>query len=229
MATEALTSETRHAGSLGTKDKVVPTNRSGASIGTAFTSLSKDGTTLPLRFKALKQELSKGRQTAILEGWYRLLSRLEGETLPQIKAIGSNLVPEVEYSDIVSNGGELPESAKAKLKTCGTLIVRGVVSQKQALDWKQDVRDYIAANPATSGFPKNNIQVYELYWSKAQLAARSHPNMLTTQRALNNVWVAKPEDKVVLGETLSYADRLRIRTVSTVHSGGRFFERLNKG
>jgi hypothetical protein len=60
-------------------------------------------------------------------------------------------------------------------------------------------------------FPASNPAVYELYWSPAQVAARSHPNMLAAQRWLQSLWHA-PE-KTVLGtqHTLSYADRLRIR------------------
>jgi hypothetical protein len=190
-------------------------NRQGKSIATAFTSLSTGPAALPSRFSALKQDLSKGRESAILNGWLRLLERLEGETHPQIEARGSSLVPEVQYSDIVANGGTLPLDAEQELKRCGTIIVRGVVSRDEALGWKQQVQKYIKANPSTGGFPAGNIQIYEMYWSRGQLLARSHPNVITAQKAMNNVWHAAPTDPVVLSEPLSYADRLRIRTVSS--------------
>lgn len=75
------------------------------------------------------------------------------------------------------------------------------------------MRGYIAANPQTKGYPKDDIQVYEIYWSKAQLAARSHENMLMVQRALNRVWHGQEGDVVDLEEPVSYVDRVRIRTV----------------
>lgn len=190
-------------------------NRNGESIGTAFTSLSTGPAPLPARFSALKQELSKGHEAEILAGWQRLLKRLDNETLPEIEALGSTIVPEVAYSDIVANGGVLPKDVEARLKRTGVVIVKGVVSREQALEWKQQVKDYIKANPQTGGFPAKNIQVYEMYWSRAQLEARSHPNVLAAQRAMNLVWTADEADPVVLNQPVSYADRLRIRTVST--------------
>ncbi|RFU32375.1 hypothetical protein B7463_g3985, partial [Scytalidium lignicola] len=187
-------------------------NRAGDSIGTAFASLSSGAAELPPQYVTLKQKLCGGHENALLDGWNRLLHTLETEILPQIQELGSKLVPEVNFSDIEANGGKLPKVIEEKLKTCGTLIVRGIVPREQALQWKQQVRDYISSNPSTGGFPANNIQVYETYWSKAQVAARSHPNMLATHRAMNNTWSVAPEDPIVLSEPLSYADRLRIRT-----------------
>lgn len=127
--------------------------------------------------------------------------------------MGRELIPAIDFAAI--KDGRFPESTKAELKRSGAIIVRGVVTEKQALDWKADIRNYIQANPQTKGFPKDNIQIYELYWAKAELEARSHPNMLAVQRALNEVWhTSKEDDPVDLGTPLTYCDRLRIRTVS---------------
>lgn len=64
-----------------------------------------------------------------------------------------------------------------------------------------------------SGFPANNPQVLELYWSTTQLRARSHPNLLKTQTSLmTKLWhVSNPQAAISLSLPLSYADRLRIR------------------
>lgn len=131
----------------------------------------------------------------------------------KIGDLNSSVIPEVEFADIVQNDGRLPKDIEHELRKCGTIIVRGLVDEKQALDWKQQIRDYVQANPQTKGFPAGNIQVYELYWSKAQLEARSHANMLLTQIVLNRVWTAKPQDPVDLEIPLTYCDRLRMRTV----------------
>jgi hypothetical protein len=189
--------------------------KGGGNVGDAFSSISAVATVLPARYAALKKELAEGREQAILKSWHRLLHHLESKTLPEIKELGSSIVPEVRYADIVANGDELPPPATALLKTRGVIIVRGMIDRQVALDWKQQTRDYVKANPSTTGFPKHDPQVLELYWGKGQVAARSHPNVMKVHRALNKVWSARPEDKIILSEVITYADRVRIRNVST--------------
>lgn len=62
------------------------------------------------------------------------------------------------------------------------------------------------------GFPEEDKQAYEIYWSKAQVQARSHPNVLATQKALmSKLYHAEPSVPLSLKSPVSYADRLRIR------------------
>jgi Protein of unknown function (DUF1479) len=61
------------------------------------------------------------------------------------------------------------------------------------------------------GFPSHDPQVYELYWSKSQVAARAHPRLLTAQEALLSLWFAAPGTQINLSTPITYADRLRIR------------------
>ncbi|KAH8698601.1 hypothetical protein BGW36DRAFT_358130 [Talaromyces proteolyticus] len=188
------------------------TNRSegSSSIASAFASLSSAKVDLPPRFIDLKRSIIHSHEEAVLAGWTRLLQ--QRLTLDKLKKLESNVIPEVEFADIVGNKGRLPNDIESRLRECGTIIVRGLVSTDQALNWKQQVRDYVKLNPQTEGFPAGNIQVYELYWSKAQLEARSHANMLLVQTALNRVWRAKPQDPVDLDIPVTYCDRLRMRT-----------------
>jgi hypothetical protein len=188
-------------------------NRGEGSIGDAFASLSKNQKELPPRFSELKREILGAHGDAILTSWDRLLKHLGEQTIPRVKELGPQSVPEVDFAAIIDNKGDLPDEKRILLERCGTIVIRGLFSEEQALGWKQSVRDYVKANPSTRGFPAGDIQVYELYWSKAQLEARSHDNMLLVQSALNRVWKKKPEDKVVLTESASYCDRLRMRMV----------------
>lgn len=190
-------------------------SRPEGSFGDAFASLSKNSTKLPARFLQLKRDLADNKGDAILRGWHRLLKHLNEELLPLIRARGSELIPEIDYEAIAANNGYLPADAERRLRECGTIIVRGLIPEQQALQWKRSIGDYAQANPSTKGFPSNNKQIYELYWSKPQLEARSHENMLATQVALNKAWHAKDTDEVVLSEAVAYCDRLRIRTVRT--------------
>ena len=186
------------------------TNRAKGSIANAFVSMSGHSQELPSRFLDLKRDLVKDNGPAILDGWNRLLQRLTPERLARWD---SQMIPEVHFSAIQANFGELPEDSKRALKERGTIIVRGLVSRDEDLSWKQRIRDYIKLNPSTKGFPADFPQVYELYWSKPQLEARAHPNMFTAQAALSKVWVAASEDVVDTSVPITYCDRLRIRTV----------------
>ena len=105
----------------------------------------------------------------------------------------------------------------------------------EALVWKQEVKEYINANQVKgqtiflpcarlrwyivprftiiSGFPSDNIQLYEIYNLKAQIAARTHPTIIETHRFLLSLWNnSSSAADVDLSTSISYFDRLRIRT-----------------
>ena len=64
--------------------------------------------------------------------------------------------------------------------------------------------------------------MYEIYWSKSQMRARTHPNMHAVMKALLGLWHSLPEEdaesaKIAeesglnLTQPLMYVDRLRMR------------------
>ena len=106
-----------------------------------------------------------------------MLFSLQEETDEVVKA-GDRLITQIDYpGDDIAQGKRIEEWLDPQLlhdiKKRGTVIVRGVIPPEVALGYKQSVRDYVTANPHTKGFPEGDPQVFELYWSKAQLAARS--------------------------------------------------------
>ncbi|KAB8257497.1 hypothetical protein BDV32DRAFT_127240 [Aspergillus pseudonomiae] len=134
-----------------------PSNRAEGSIASAFASLSNQSIDLPARLLRLKQDISRGNGDAILDGWHRLLERVAVDKLAQWD---SHMIPEIEFSAIKSNNGNLPDHAKQALKERGTIIVRGIVSPGEALAWKQRIRDCVSANPSTTGFPGDSSVLY---------------------------------------------------------------------
>lgn len=68
------------------------------------------------------------------------------------------VVPVVEYSD-VAELDELPPDVADRVRDTGVLVLRQVVEEEQALQWKAEVRQYIADNPGVIGFPEDNPQV----------------------------------------------------------------------
>lgn len=64
------------------------------------------------------------------------------------------------------------------------------------------------------GFPEDDLQVYEIYNSRSQIFARTHPSILDSQRFVLSLWHladSSLESEVDLSKPISYFDRLRIR------------------
>lgn len=177
-------------------------------ISDAFQSLSgQQFAPLAPQYAELKGRLTRGREDAIRESWERLLRDLR-EEIPIIVELGSKVVPEINFKDI----GNASESFKQEHRKRGVAVVRGVVLEKEALQWKEELREYIRKNPHTKAFPTDNPQVYELYWSRTQLQARAHPQLLQTHRFLMSFWhSADPSAAISTQHPTSYADRLRMR------------------
>ncbi|KAE9984944.1 hypothetical protein BLS_000523 [Venturia inaequalis] len=185
------------------------TQKRAGDISDAFTSLS-GGKAAPLdpRFAALKKRLIAGHEDAVIKSWNRLLAHLRSEVAIVSKK-GSAIIPTISYSDIQKGANP---SFQKQFKERGVCVVHNVVSEQDALAYKESLRSYIAANKErTKAFPAHDPQVYELYWSEAQLKARSHPNLLETQRFLMEFWRVGRESAISTQHPVAYADRLRMR------------------
>ncbi|EMC98799.1 hypothetical protein BAUCODRAFT_380681 [Baudoinia panamericana UAMH 10762] len=185
-----------------------PVQKKEGDISDAFASLSgMQFTPLEPRFADLKRRLVTGNEEALYRSWSRLLASLR-EEIPLIAELGSKVVPEIDFSEINNASAEF----RAEHKKRGVAVIRNVVPQQEALELKRELREYLAANPHTRAFPKDNPQVYELYWSPSQVKARSHPNLIKAQRFLMEFWHSKdPNALISSSHPLIYADRLRMR------------------
>ncbi|CAE6467323.1 unnamed protein product [Rhizoctonia solani] len=178
-------------------------------ISAAFPSLSGVvHDSLPPRFSQLKKDLLPTTESRdrLVAGWIDLLGALR-EGVTELQAKGNEAIPEVSYAEIERGG----KSWKDEVRKRGSVVVRDVVEDGEAVGWKQQVLEYVKENPQVKGFPRDNKQIFELYWSRPQILARSHPNLLKTIQGILSLFKAEPEDEVSLSTPLSYADRLRIR------------------
>lgn len=193
------------------------------NIASVFATLS-GGTledALPDRFAELKSSLvSSPAQVRQLElTWRSVLDSLTRQT-QDIAERGGTCIPEVTFPTSPSPSLDVSQwtdkDTYDAIKSRGVVIIRNVVPSDQALQWKKDIQDYATLNNA-KGFPENNPQVYEIYWSKAQTAARTHANLLHASRAFLSLFHtedATPHDVdrvASLDNVLNYCDRLRIR------------------
>ena len=118
-------------------------------ISSVFPSLSGiDSPPLPPRFADLKQRLIQGHETHLRESWHRLLADLRKE-VDVIKTLGSQVIPELEFR----NMHDMEERTRFRdgLRKRGVGLIRGVVSEREALGWKELVKIYIQSNPSTKG------------------------------------------------------------------------------
>lgn len=184
------------------------TQKKEGDISDAFASLSgMKFEPLEPRFAEVKSKLIGGNEEAIWSSWNRLLESLR-EEIPIIKQQGSNIIPEIDFKDIDNPSPKF----RAEHKKRGVAVIRNVLPHQEALQLKEDLREYIKANPHTKAFPADNPQVYELYWSPSQIKARAHPNMIKAQRFLMEFWHSKdPNALVSSSHPTMYADRLRMR------------------
>ncbi|KAL5490042.1 hypothetical protein ACEPAI_4875 [Sanghuangporus weigelae] len=171
---------------------------------------------LPLRFVDLKRSIvpqdeeSKARLTT---AWNDLLEELR-TSVEEIKARGSSIIPQIEFSDLQKLEPERVEQIKRR----GAVLIKNVVEDEQAKEWKEELKKFVKVNPV-EGFPEEDKQFFQLYWTRPQVQARAHPNVLQLGTWLNSLYhINAPEEGITdvlkgveLATPLSYADRFRIR------------------
>ncbi|EEP78914.1 conserved hypothetical protein [Uncinocarpus reesii 1704] len=181
-------------------------------ISSVFPSLRPDyrPEALPVRFQELKEHLFQRNPDSLVRSWNRLLSSLKAE-VNEIHASGNQAIPSLDFNEV--RAGNVSIQDLSEIRRRGTVIIRNVLPKHLALQLKQQARDYISANRTrVKAFPPDSPTVYELYWSPSQVAARSHPNILETQRFLQGIWHSSdPSTPVSMRYPLAYADRFRIR------------------
>ncbi|KAJ7503546.1 hypothetical protein B0H11DRAFT_2170795 [Mycena galericulata] len=170
-------------------------------------------TPLPPRFAELKRTIAVANpnfKQDITKAWNEVLAELDKVTKVIAKE-GSTYIPQVSFAELDT----LTPVQIAEIKRKGTVVVKDVVDDEQARAWKTTLEEFIKANPQAEGIPEEDKQFFHLYWTKAQIQARAHPNMLAVSTWLNNLYHATSDghnlDGVDLATPLSYADRFRIR------------------
>lgn len=103
----------------------------------------------------LKSRLIRGHEAEVRESWERLLRDLR-EEIPLIVERGSQVIPEIDFKDI----DNAPESFSSELRKRGVAVIRNVVPEQEALQWKEDLREYIRQNPQTKGTSARILEIY---------------------------------------------------------------------
>lgn len=109
-------------------------------------------------------------------------------------------------------GGNLPPGLIDLVRDRGCVILRNVVPEEQASAWEDELKDYTQRHRSIGGFPVENPQTWNLFWTRPQVQMRSHPRVLKAADAISKLWhVTDPRMAVDLGSQVAYPDRFRIR------------------
>lgn len=103
-------------------------------------------------------------------------------------------------------------------------MIRNIIPRDEAAAWTHELDNYLRDNPHTKTSPPENPELYELFWSVAQLKVRAHPNMLSAQKFLmSSCWhnSSKSGDGLSSNFPVTYADRVRMPQKSLRGSGSR--------
>jgi len=101
-------------------------------------------------------------------------------------------------------------------------VVRGVFPRAQAQAWDAELLDYVQSNHYVdkakargnldkyfSQLKSGRPQIYGIYWSRPQVAARQAESLATTRAWLNRLW--RHDGHFVPDREVAYADRIRQR------------------
>jgi hypothetical protein len=67
---------------------------------------------------------------------------------PKVKKLGPAIIPSVEFKDLDKG---VNEELLRDIKKTGVVVVRGVVPEKEARGYKDEVEEYVRKNPSTRG------------------------------------------------------------------------------
>lgn len=180
------------------------------------------------RFAALKQQIMKDVQPKFGQRFSRevearagirsrTLSRTPAECHSRSQMVRSE---SQRYGDVCSkkansdhvSGGKIPSHIASAAKRAGCVLFRGVVSEKEALSWKAGLKDYTSRHRATGGRPLNDPTFWLLYWTRPQVQARSHPEIIAAMSSIMSLWhVDDSTLPIDLSSQVHHADRFRIR------------------
>lgn len=153
--------------------RTAATATSGKAEGTiadSFASLSgQQFEALEPRFATVKENLIRGNEQAVKASWDRLLLTLKDE-VQEIKRHGSSIVPQIDFKDIDTPS----EHFSSEYRKRGVAVIKGAIPEAEALQMKEDLREYIKANPQT----KSKLQATPLKTCVSKLTCL--PRLLIT-------------------------------------------------
>lgn len=190
---------------------------------------------LPLDYKTTIKLLKKELRSHIgdIDAVFHKLSKKIEDRISEInrrKVHGEEIWPIVEFDDVCA--GSISERAKNRIKEHGCVVIKNHFPRERALHWDASILDYLQENKFDDIYkgPGDNFfgtleaskpEIYPIYWSKAQMEARTDPRMATVQSFLNHLWRFDSQEKKWFDPDINiiYPDRIRRRPPGTTSKG----------
>ncbi|RFU25068.1 hypothetical protein B7463_g11271, partial [Scytalidium lignicola] len=198
---------------------VIPTTTSTATV--SFPEKVEASTTksvvsgppqLHARFAALKREIIRPENEEAVKASYERLKVALAVEVERIGAQQTAAIPECKWSDVVANGGKIPEDVARQAKVAGCILFRGLFPAEQCLKWKAELFDYTKRHAKVGGKPKSDPTTWLLYWTRPQVQLRSHPEMLKAMHATSALWnITDDTLPIDPASQIAYCDRIRLR------------------
>lgn len=179
---------------------------------------------LPEAIRDVKQQLRRE-----LPAYAAVFQEVENEMQRKVAQIvrerdaGETVIPVLQYADIAA-GSVSPETI-SKIKDRGACVVRNTFPPEQASAWDEEIATYVEANGLNEKLANAaedkyfgtlaaaKPQIYGIYWSRPQVAARQAESLTRVRIFLNRLWLAESEGRRHFDpdQTPVYADRIRRR------------------
>ena len=156
--------------------------------------LNEDTEYISNEYADIKQQIGIDKNEADI--FFNKIKRQLKKQIEKVKERSNEIIPETTFQRIINNNGHLSESNIRKVQKRGILIVRNTIPQKETLNMMSDILDYMDKNYM---YQANNFShtAHEVFWSKPQMEARQHPNMIKIQKALlEDLWHKNQDNEV---------------------------------
>lgn len=179
---------------------------------------------LPEAIREIKKKLRRE-----LPAYRNVFQEVESEMRRKVaqiaaeRAAGEAVISVLEYGDIAA--GSVAPAMISKVKDRGACVVRQTFPVEQARSWDDEVARYVEenglyeklANAAEDKYfgtlAAAKPQIYGIYWSRPQVAARQSESLTRVRTFLNRLWLAESEGRRHFDpdQVPVYADRIRRR------------------
>ena len=147
----------------------------------------------------------------------------EVQNIEALKKNNSNIIPEVNFSDLNNHSENIIDEIKKK----GCVVIRNVFEDHQMIKMNSELETYIEENKYYddqrkkadidkyfSDLKSGKPQIFGLYWSKTQVNIRQSSELNKVKKWLNHLWEYKDHNNDLIfdpNNELVYADRVRRR------------------
>lgn len=188
---------------------------------------------LPKRFAIVKDGIVSRSESPLAASWDRLLQRLH-EDVERISSAKEDIIPTIDFGDI--SNPDLAGDFLEHLRERGVAVIRHVVPQETAMDWGQELDQYLGEGLDTmQASLQQHRPIHNIFWSSPQIEARAHPNVLAAQKFVMRLWKSDDANaSISTNFPIAYADRVRTQINgpgsrdSNAHVDGGSVERWEK-